>query len=299
MKCLVTGGAGFIGSNLVDALVKAGHGVIVIDNESSDANEQFYWNDKAQNYKFDISEYEQIRTLFDNVDVVFHLAAEARIQPSIENPLLAVKTNVLGTATVLQCAREAGVKRVIYSSTSSAYGLKNKPPLKEDMPKDCLNPYSVSKTAGEELCLMYTELFGLETVVFRYFNVFGERQPLRGQYAPVVGIFLRQRAGSQSLTIVGDGEQKRDFAHVLDVVGANIAAMNRLNKKCVGKIINVGTGVNYSVNELASFISENTINLPSRPAESRETLADTNLFYATFGWKPNNILEKWIKEELK
>ena len=130
MKCLVTGGAGFIGSNLVDALIQARFDVVVIDNESSDANEQFYWNDKAQNYKFDISEYEQIRTLFDNVDVVFLLAAEARIQPSIENPLLAVKTNVLGTATVLQCAREAGVKRVIYSSTSSAYGLKNKPPLK-------------------------------------------------------------------------------------------------------------------------------------------------------------------------
>jgi UDP-glucose 4-epimerase len=300
MRCLVTGGAGFIGSNLVDTLIKAKLDVVVVvDNESSDANEQFYWNDKAQNHKFDISEYEQIRPLFNNVDVVFHLAAEARIQPSIENPLLAVKTNVLGTATVLQCAREAGVKRVIYSSTSSAYGLKNLPPLNEKMPKDCLNPYSVSKTAGEELCLMYTKLFGLETVVFRYFNVFGERQPLRGQYAPVVGIFLKQRTENQSLTIVGDGEQKRDFTHVVDVVKANISAMNLMNEECIGKIINVGTGVNYSVNQLASFISENTVNMPSRPAESRETLADTSLFYAIFGWKPSNILEKWIKEELK
>ena len=298
MRYLVTGGAGFIGSNLVDTLVKARLEVVVVDNESTNTNEQFYWNKKAQNHKFDISEYEQIRPLFNNIDVVFHLAAEARIQPSIENPLLAVKTNVLGTATVLQCAREAVVKRVVYSSTSSAYGLKNKPPLKEDMPKDCLYPYSVSKTAGEELCLMYTELFGLETVVFRYFNVYGERQPLRGQYAPVVGIFLKQRDANQSLTIVGDGEQKRDFTHVVDVVKANISAMNLLNEECVGKIINVGTGINYSVNQLASFISENTVNIPPRPAESRETLANTDLFYKVFGWRPNDILKKWVEERL-
>ena len=298
MKCLVTGGAGFIGSNLVDTLIKARLEVVVVDNESTNTNEQFYWNERAQNHKFDISEYEQIRPLFNNIDVVFHLAAEARIQPSIENPLLAVKTNVLGTATVLQCAREAGVKRVVYSSTSSAYGLKNKLPLKEDMPKDCLNPYSISKTAGEELCLMYTELFGLETVVFRYFNVYGERQPLRGQYAPVVGIFLKQHAENQSLTIVGDGEQKRDFTHVVDVVKANISAMNLLNEECVGKIINVGTGINYSVNQLASFISENTVNMPPRPAESRETLANTDLFYKVFGWRPNDILKKWVEENL-
>jgi UDP-glucose 4-epimerase len=295
MKYLVTGGAGFIGSNLVDELVKNGHKVVVLDDESSDANEEFYWNEKAENHKIDINEYEQIRCLFDGVDVVFHLAAEARIQPSIENPLLAVKTNVLGTATVLQCAREAKVNRVIYSSTSSAYGLKNDPPLREDMPKDCLNPYSVSKTAGEELCLMYTELFGLETVVFRYFNVFGERQPLRGQYAPVIGIFLRQSAAGESLTIVGDGGQRRDFTHVSDVVKANISASDMKNEKCVGNIINVGAGVNYSVNEVASFISGGTVNLPPRPAEARETLADTSLFYSIFGWKPRDILKEWIK----
>ena len=299
MRGLVTGGAGFIGSNLVDTLLKGRWEVIVIDNESSGANEQFYWNDKAQNYKFDINECEQIRPLFDGVDVVFHLAAEARIQPSIENPLLTVKTNVLGTANVLQCSREAGGKRGVYSSTSSAYGLKNKPPLKESMPKDCLNPYSVSKTAAEELCMMYTRLFGLETVVFRYFNVYGERQPVRGQYAPVVGIFLRQRAGNESLTIVGNGQQRRDFTHVLDVVKANISAANKLNKKCVGKIINVGTGINYSVNELASLISKNTINLPPRLAESQETLASTTLFSETFGWHPTDTLKEWIKGEIK
>jgi UDP-glucose 4-epimerase len=298
MKYLVTGGAGFIGSTLVDKLVKNGYPrdeVIVLDDESANANEEFYWNKVADNHKVNISEYEQVRHLFDGVDVVFHMAAEAKIQPSIENPLLAVKTNVLGTATVLQCAREAGVGRVVYSSTSSAYGLKNEPPLRESMPRDCLNPYSVSKTAGEDLCLMYTELFELETVVFRYFNVFGERQPLSGQYAPVIGIFIRQDMEGESLTIVGDGEQRRDFVHVSDVVKANISAGDIKNKKCVGNIINVGTGVNYSVNEVASFISDDTVNLPPRLAEAKETLADTGLFYSIFEWKPNNILEGWIK----
>jgi len=298
MKYLVTGGAGFIGSNLVDELIKNGYPgdeVIVLDDESANTNEEFYWNRAADNHKVNISEYEQVRCLFDGVNVVFHMAAEAKIQPSMKNPLLAVKTNVLGTATVLQCAREAGVSRMVYSSTSSAYGLKNDPPLKEDMPKDCLNPYSVSKTAGEDLCLMYTELFGLETVVFRYFNVFGERQPLRGQYAPVIGIFIRQGIAGESLTIIGDGEQRRDFVHVSDVVKANIFASDVANKKCAGNIINVGTGVNYSVNEVASFISGDTVNLPPRLAEAKETLADTSLFYSIFEWKPRNILEEWIK----
>jgi len=298
VKYLVTGGAGFIGSNLVDKLIGDRHEVVVLDNESSDANEEFYWNEKAENHRVDINEYEQVRHLFYGVDVVFHLAAEARIQPSIENPLLAVKTNVLGTATVLQCAREANVKRVIYSSTSSAYGLKNNPPLREDMPKDCLNPYSVSKVAGEELCLMYTRLFGMETVVFRYFNVFGERQPLRGQYAPLIGIFLRQRAAGEKLTIVGDGDQRRDFTHVSDVVRANISASDTKNEKCVGEIINVGTGMSYSVNEVASFIGSDTVNLPPRLAEARETLADTEVFYSVFGWKPCDMLKEWVKETM-
>ena len=186
MKSLVTGGAGFIGSHIVDKLLELGHEVIVVDNEFSDVHEQFYWNSKAQNYKYDIRDYENTRPLYEGVDYVFHTAAEARIQPAILNPIEAVSINCVGTATVLQCSREAGVKKVMYSSTSSGYGF-NEPPNHENQPDDCLNPYSVSKVAGEKLCKMYTKLFGLKTVVFRYFNVYGERQPLRGQYAPVVG----------------------------------------------------------------------------------------------------------------
>ena len=298
MKSLVTGGAGFIGSNLVDRLLDLGHEVVVIDNEYSDAHDQFYWNDKAENYKYDICDYENTRPLYDGVDYVFHIAAEARIQPAIENPIRAVTINSVGTCTVLQCSREAGVRRVMYSSTSSAYGLKNELPNTESQPDDCLNPYSISKTNGEKLCSMYTTLYGLETVIFRYFNVYGERQPLKGQYAPVVGIFLRQRAAGEPLTIVGDGEQRRDFTYVGDVVNANImAAISNQEEEAFGEVYNVGTGTNYSVNEVAAMISDNTTNIPPRPAEARLSLANNKKIYEAFGWSPRVKLEEWVAKQ--
>ena len=298
MKSLVTGGAGFIGSNLVDRLLDLGHEVVVIDNEYSDAHDQFYWNDKAENYKYDICDYENTRPLYNGVDYVFHIAAEARIQPAIENPIRAVTINSVGTCTVLQCAREAGVRRVMYSSTSSAYGLKNELPNTESQPDDCLNPYSISKTNGEKLCSMYTSLYGLETVIFRYFNVYGERQPLKGQYAPVVGIFLRQRAAGEPLTIVGDGEQRRDFTYVGDVVNANImAAISNQEEEAFGEVYNVGTGTNYSVNEVAAMISDNTTNIPPRPAEARLSLANNKKIYEAFGWSPRVKLEEWVAKQ--
>ena len=298
MKSLVTGGAGFIGSNLVDRLLDLGHEVVVIDNEYSDAHDQFYWNDKAENYKYDICDYENTRPLYDGVDYVFHIAAEARIQPAIENPIRAVTINSVGTCTVLQCAREAGVRRVMYSSTSSAYGLKNELPNTESQPDDCLNPYSISKTNGEKLCSMYTSLYGLETVIFRYFNVYGEHQPLKGQYAPVVGIFLRQRAAGEPLTIVGDGEQRRDFTYVGDVVNANImAAISNQEEEAFGEVYNVGTGTNYSVNEVAAMISDNTTNIPPRPAEARLSLANNKKIYEAFGWSPRVKLEDWVAKQ--
>ena len=308
MKTLVTGGAGFIGSNLVDRLLKDGHKVTVIDNESSDANEQFYWNPEAKNYKYDVTDYESTRSLYDGIDKVFHLAAEARIQPCIENPLKAVLTNVLGTTTVLQCARQAGVQRVIYSSTSAAYGMKNAPPLVESMSNDCLNPYSVTKTAGEEMCKMYSKLFGLETVIFRYFNVYGERQPLKGQYAPVIGIFLRQRAAGERMTIVGDGDQRRDFTHVSDVVEANVLAAqftppeytvrNEIEFRVWewGQTYNIGTGINHSVNEIAALMGGETTFIPARIGECRVTLADSSKANKQLGWNPKVSLAAWIAE---
>ena len=297
-KSLVTGGAGFIGSHLVDRLIEMGHEVTVIDNESSECNLEFYWNKNSKNYKLDICDYEKTRPLYDGVNYVFHLAAESRIQPAIENPIRAVITNCVGTCTVLQCARESKVKRFLYSSTSSAYG-KNQPPCVESMVEDCLNPYSVSKVSGEKLCKMYYDLYGLETIIFRYFNVYGDRQPLMGQYAPVVGLFLKQLENDQPLTIVGDGTQRRDFTHVDDVVNANIlAAISNPETESFGEVYNVGTGKNYSVNQLADMISKNQVNIPPRIGESKETLANNMKMFDTFGWTPKIDIENWIKTKL-
>ena len=299
MKSLVTGGAGFIGSNLIDELVKLGHDVVVIDNEYSDAHDHFYWNHNTRNYKFDIRDYENTRPLYDGVDYVFHIAAEARIQPAILNPVEAISINSVGTCNVLQCAREAGVKKLMYSSTSAGYGMNPQPNV-ETQPDDCLNPYSVSKVNGEKLCKMYTDLFGLDTVIFRYFNAYGERQPVRGQYAPVIGIFLRQLAAGEPLTIVGDGEQRRDFTYVKDIVNANImAALSNADKEAYGQVYNVGSGENHSVNEVAAMISDDVKYIPSRLGEARISLANVDKIYKTFAWKPQQSLEKWIKSAVE
>jgi UDP-glucose 4-epimerase len=296
MKALVTGGAGFIGSNLVDKLIGMNWEVVVIDNESAECNEKFYWNPNADNYKLDICDYEFTRDLYNDVDYVFHLAAESRLQPAIKNPINAVTKNAVGTCTVLQCAREAGVKKVVYSSTSSAYGL-NKYPNYEADPNDCLNPYSVSKVAGEELCKMYTNLYGLKTVIFRYFNVYGERSPTTGQYAPVIGIFLRQRNAEEPLTIVGDGLQRRDFVHVQDVANANImAAISNLEDKCYGQVYNIGNGDNISILEIAQMISDNYIHIPPRDGEARTTLACIDKVKETLEWQPKFDVKCWIGE---
>ena len=298
MKSLVTGGAGFIGSHIVDQLLELGHEVIVIDNEYSD-NDHFNWNTKTQNYKYDIADYESTRELYEGVDYVFHTAAEARIGPAIENPINAMYINALGTCTVLQCAREAGVKRVMYSSTSAAYGL-NPSPNVETQPDDCLNPYSVSKVSGEKLCKMYTDLYGLPTIVFRYFNVYGPRAPRRGQYAPVTGIFLRQKESGEPLTIVGDGNQQRDFVHVSDVANANImAATTDIDSQYYGQVFNVGTGINFSIKKIATLISNNFIHLAPRPGEARTSLAINTKLKNIFGWEPKIKLEDWIAEQIK
>ena len=293
-KCLVTGGCGFIGSNIVDRLISDGHEVIVLDNKSAD-NAKFFVNEKAQYACQDISNYQLTNTFYAGVDYVFHLAAESRIGPSIDNPLDTVQKNCLGTATVLQCARKWGVKKVMYSSTSSGYG-NNPHPNVETQPDDCLNPYSVTKIAGEKLCKMYTDLFGMRTVTFRYFNVYGDRAPRTGQYSPVIGIFFRQRDAGEDLTIVGDGEQRRDFVHVSDVVSANlVAAFNDVDDVHYGQVYNVGSGKNYSVNEIASWISDKQVHLPERVGEVRVSLANIDKIKNVFGWEPKVDLEEWVR----
>jgi len=299
MKTLVTGGCGFIGSHIVDKLISLGHEVIVIDDKTAESNEKFHTNPKALYRYVTISDYREMNGFFQDVDCVFHLAAESRIVPCIERPQDACLTNVLGTCNVLQASKECGVSRVIYSGTSAAYGLKNTPPLHENMQRDCLNPYSVTKTAGEDLARMYYTLWGLETVCFRYFNVYGERQPFSGHYAPVIGIFLRQLQNKETLTIVGDGSQLRDFVYVQDVVNANILAMNTDNQNAFGEVFNIGSGENISILEIAKLVSDNYRFLEGRLGEAHNTLADISKAKKVLGFDPTGDVKEWINKQLE
>ena len=184
---------------------------------------------------------------------------------------------------------------MVYSSTSAAYGLANEPPLREDMPRDCLNPYSVTKCAGEELCKMYNDLFGLPVVYFRYFNVYGERQPTKGQYAPVIGLFRRQMRDGEPMTIVGDGTQRRDFTYVKDVVEANLLAASTDDEAVFGELFNVGTGKNYSILDLVKMMGGEYIHIPPRPAESKVSRADNSKIERLLGWSPKTDLETWVR----
>ncbi len=296
-KVLVTGGAGFIGSNLVDRLTTEGHDIVVIDNESSDVNEEFYWNSKANNLKLDIRNFDSISKHFKNIEYVFHLAAQSRIQPSILEPLKTLETNIIGTANVLEASRLSNVKRVIYSTTSSYYGLRNSVPNVETQPEDCLNPYSLAKVTGDKLCKIYSQLYGIETISLRYFCVYGPREPLKGEYAPVIGLFLRQNHEKKPLTVVGDGSQIRDFTHVQDVVDANILMISS-NLVKSGEVYNVGSGKSYSILDIAKSISGDITYLPARPAEAKESMANIDKIRQDYGWQPKMDLLKYIADSL-
>jgi UDP-glucose 4-epimerase len=294
MKSLVTGGAGFIGSHIVDRLLDLGHEVVCIDNESAVSNEKFYWNNEANNYKYDICDYNLIEPLFKNVDCVFHLASDARIQIAIQNPRKSMHINAVGTFNILEASRENNVKRVIYSSTSSSYGKKNTLPNIESQNPDPLTTYSSAKIFGENLMKVYFNLYGLETISLRYFNVYGERHPLKGQYAPVVGLFLKQFKEGLPLTIVGDGTQKRDFTYIKDAVEANILAATSNNQSIFGETYNIGTGKNISILDIAKTICNNVQYIEDRPGEVKETLADNSKAKNDFGWEPKHELLEWI-----
>lgn len=292
---LVTGGCGFIGSHIVDRLIKLGHSVIVIDDLSAQENEKFYYNKKAIYHKRDISK-DDCSDIFSNVDFVFHLAARSRIQPTIGSPGECFEVNVVGTQRIMEWSRINCVKRVIYSGTSSLYGLQNPTPFNTDMPTDCLNPYSLSKYMGEQVCKLYSQLYGLPSIILRYFNVYGPREPIKGQYAPVVGLFKRQVKQKKPMTLVSPGSQRRDFTYITDVVSANICAMNSSSTKIPFGTYNVGTGKNYSMWELAGLIQRIPIVLmiPERPAEAKETLADITKTIKDLNWKPKYGLEDMI-----
>lgn len=297
-KVLVTGGCGFIGSNLVDRLVIEGHQVTVIDNLSADSNDKFYFNESPQvTYVHEnILNADIVDAHTAGCDHVFHLAAESRIGPTLEDPAKACHVNFVGTCNVLQAALKHKVKSVVYSSTSACYGLATKLPQKENDKIDNLNPYSVSKYAGEDLCSMFHKLWGLNVVNLRYFNVYGERMPTRGLYAPVIGVFLKQKAQGETLTIVGDGLQSRDFVHVQDVVSANISAAT--SASCYGKSYNVGSGNSFTILEIAKFISKDVTHISPRPGEARNTQADYSELANDANWSPKHELFDWISRQL-
>lgn len=294
-KCLVTGGAGFIGSNLVDALIERGDEVVIIDNLSTGKKDNI--NPKAQFHQLDIRDLSAIKGLFSGVDYVFHLAAYARVQPSIEDPVTANDINLNGTLNVLVAARDAKVKRVVYSASSSAYGDQTKMPLTEDMPAHPLSPYGLQKYVGELYCRLFWDVYGLQTISLRYFNIYGKRQLLEGAYCLVMGIFVRQRQEGKAMTITNDGEQRRDFTSVIDAVQANIKAAES-PKVGKGQVINIGRGQNYSVNELADMIGGPKEYIGER-LEPRETLADTSLAKELLDWEPTVNLPDWLEEYKK
>ncbi len=293
-KVVVTGGAGFIGSNLTERLINDGHEVVVIDNLVTGKRENLH--PRAKFLEADIADYDGIAPLFQGVEAVFHCAALARIQPSIQNPLPANQTNITGTLNVLWAAYKSGAKKVIYSGSSSAYGEQDPKnlPLRETLQPRPGSPYALQKYVGELYCQLFSKLYSLSTVVLRYFNVYGPRQITEGTYAAVMGIFLKQRQEGQPMTVVGDGEQRRDFTHISDVVEANVLAWQK--DVPPGEVINIGAGHNYSVNEVAKFIGGPTVNVPPRPGEYRITLADNRKAGVLLGWKPRMAMEQAIAD---
>ncbi|OGH74336.1 MAG: hypothetical protein A3G00_02690 [Candidatus Magasanikbacteria bacterium RIFCSPLOWO2_12_FULL_43_12] len=293
-KYLVTGGAGFIGTNLIKQLLADGHRVVVLDNFSSGR-----FSDRIQSgaeyVEGDVRNMADLEKVLKGVDGVFHAAAVARMPYSVEHPQETNEVNVNGTLNVLVAARDAGVKRVVYSASSSAYGDQDISPLVETMKPRPMSPYGLQKLIGEEYCRLFHELYGLETVSLRYFNVYGPHVDPNGAYALVIGKFLKQRKENQPLTICGDGEYYRDYTHVADVVRANIMAMQSA-KAGRGEVINIGNRAPHSVNELAGLIGGETVGIPSRPGDPRKTEADITKAKQLLDWEPKISFEDGIKE---
>ena len=298
MKYVITGGAGFIGSNLVERLVKEGSKVHVIDNFSFGKPENC--NKKAHYYNIDLSlksNFNQVKKVCKNADSVFHLACIARVQPSIKNPVEYEMNNTISTVNILKASVESNVRRFIYSSSSSVYGNQTNLPLKEDFKTNPLSPYGAQKLYGEILCKTFSKVYGLETVSLRYFNVYGEKQNIDGAYALVIGIFLNQRFNEKSLTVRGDGSQRRDFTYVGDVVRANILA-SKSEHVGSGEIINIGNGKNKSINEIASYVG-GKIKYIEPVLEPFETLADNLKAKKLLNWEPKQDVKSWIKDYIK
>lgn len=291
-RAVVVGGAGFIGGHLVEALIKEGWDVDVIDNLVSGKREHV--PDPARLHVVDIRNYDDLFPIINGADHVFHLAALPRVQFSIDEPLETHSVNATGMLNVLFASKNGGVKRFVYSASSSAYGDQETLPLREDLRPAPVSPYGLQKYFGEEYARVFSEVYGLSTASLRYFNVYGSRLDPEGPYALVIGKFLKQKRDGLPLTITGDGEQTRDFTHVRDVVRANILAAqsDRVGR---GEAINIGNGRNVSMNKLAELIGGRIEYIQARK-EPRHTLADHSRAKALLGWEPTVSLEDGLVE---
>ena len=297
MQSVVTGGAGFIGSNLVDQLVKLGHQVTVLDNLStgrlSNLNQI---KNKIKFINIDISSKKKsIKKYFKKIDWVFHLAGIADIVPSITNPNSYFKTNVKGTLNILEVSKKAKVKKLIYAASASCYGIPKKYPTNEKTGIDPQYPYALTKLIGEQLVIHWAKIYNMPNISLRFFNAYGPRSRTTGTYGAVFGVFLAQKLAKKPLTIVGDGNQTRDFIHVSDLVDAIIKSAK---KGKIGEIYNVGGGKEVTVNKIAKLIGGRRFHIPKRPGEPDRSLADITKIKRSLNWRPKIKIEEGIKNLL-
>jgi len=298
-KVLVTGGAGFIGSHLVESLLRKGHDVTVIDNFSTGRPENLVHQEGNKNLcliKADISDFEAIKEYFNGIKIVFHLAALADIVPSIQNPLMYHRANVDGTVAVAEAARRAGVKKLVYAASSSCYGIPDKFPTPETAPARPMYPYALTKYLGEQIVLHWGEVYNSSVVSLRLFNVYGPRARTSGTYGAVFGVFLAQKLAGKPFTVVGDGRQTRDFTFVRDVVDAFVKAAE---STISGEILNVGSGDTHSINSLVNLLGGDVIHIPKRPGEPDCTFADTGKIGQMLGWQSRISFENGVRTMLQ
>lgn len=296
-KYLVTGGAGFIGTNLVKMLLSQNHEVVVVDNYAGGYKQERI-QEKARYVDLDIRDLEALNVICaEGFDGIFHLAALPRVSYSMENPIETHQVNVDGMLNILVCAKEYKIKRVVFSSSAAVYGEQEKFPVQENFLPNPVSPYGLHKQIGEQYASLFSLIYGLETVSLRYFNVYGPYFDPEGAYALVVGKFIDQRKNNKPMTICGDGEYYRDYIHVNDIAIANMVAMQsqRVGK---GEVINIGSGASCSVNELTKLIGGPVENIPERQGDPRRTQADISKAKELLSWEPTITLEKGV-EELK